>query len=38
MNTTTRALLLACMLVSPLVLTACKKEAPVADEACRRYF
>ena len=36
MNTTTRALLLACMLVSPLVLTACKKEAPVADEAAEK--
>ena len=36
MNTTTRALLLACMLVSPLVLTACKKEAPVANEAAEK--
>ena len=33
MNNTTRALLLACMLASPLALTACKKEAPVANEA-----
>ena len=36
MNTTTRALLLACMLVSPLVLTDCKKEAPVANEAAEK--
>ncbi|UWX04521.1 hypothetical protein H1235_06580 [Pseudoxanthomonas sp. NC8] len=33
MNKTTRALLLACMLVSPLALTACKKEAAVGNEA-----
>lgn len=33
MNKTSRALALACLLVSPLALTACKKEAPVANEA-----
>ncbi|WP_028918636.1 hypothetical protein [Pseudoxanthomonas suwonensis] len=33
MNNTTRALLLASLLVSPLALTACKKEAPVSNEA-----
>ena len=33
MNQTTRSLLLASLLLSPLVLTACKKEAPVADQA-----
>ncbi|KAF1695557.1 hypothetical protein CSC62_10435 [Pseudoxanthomonas jiangsuensis] len=33
MNKTTRALLLACLLISPLALTACKKEAPVNNEA-----
>jgi hypothetical protein len=33
MNKTTRALALACMLASPLALTACKKDAPVANEA-----
>ena len=33
MNQTTRSLLLASLLFSPLVLTACKKEAPVADQA-----
>ncbi|MCR6685078.1 hypothetical protein [Pseudoxanthomonas sp.] len=33
MNKTTRALLLACLLISPLALTACKKEAPVTNEA-----
>ena len=33
MNQTTRSLLLASLLLSPLVLSACKKEAPVADQA-----
>ena len=33
MNQTTRSLLLASLLLSPLVLTACKKEAPGADQA-----
>ena len=33
MNKTTRALLLACLVVSPLALVACKKEAPVDNEA-----
>jgi len=36
MNNTTRAFLLACMLVSPLALTACKKEAPVANAASEK--
>lgn len=33
MNKTTRALALACMLISPLALTACKQEAPVTNAA-----
>ena len=33
MNKTMRSLLLASLLVSPLALTACKKEAPVANQA-----
>ena len=33
MNKTTRSLVLASLLLSPLVLTACKKEAPVANQA-----
>ncbi|AKC88417.1 hypothetical protein [Pseudoxanthomonas suwonensis] len=36
MNKTTRALLLACMLASPLALTACKKEAAVGNEAAEK--
>jgi len=36
MNNTTRAFLLACMLASPLALTACKKEAPVANAASEK--
>ena len=33
MNKTMRALLIAGLVVSPLALTACKKEAPVGNEA-----
>ena len=33
MNKTMRSLLLATLLVSPLLLVACKKEAPVANQA-----
>ena len=33
MTKTTRSLLLASLLVSPLLLTACKKEAPLANQA-----
>lgn len=33
MNKTTRSLLLASLLVSPLLLTACKQEAPVDNQA-----
>ncbi len=33
MNKTTRSLVLASLVLSPLVLTACKKEAPVANQS-----
>lgn len=36
MNKTTRAFVLACMLVSPLALTACKKEAAVDNAAAEK--
>lgn len=36
MNKTMRALALACLIISPLALTACKKEAPVANEASEK--
>ncbi len=36
MNTTTRALALACMLIAPLVLAACKKEEAVTNAASER--
>ncbi|KAF1688151.1 hypothetical protein B1992_01675 [Pseudoxanthomonas broegbernensis] len=36
MNKTTRAIVLACMLISPLLLTACKDEAAVANAASEK--